>query len=118
MSQPSDKHALHLLRAYDVLESGHEVRKEEPLVKGNVAALYNRARADGKLVAAVVAEEHAGRRLAFRPANAKRATVWARRLTVPARDFDVGERFGFVMENRVCDVRCHAQAYVPCHFLS
>lgn len=87
------------------------MRSEQPLVQGNVAALHDRASPDGELVAAIVAEEHPGLCLAFHPANAERATVRAGRLTVPARDFDMGERPSLVVEDRVGDVRCHAPSY-------
>jgi len=103
------EHTLHLLRAHTLLGSGHEMRSEQPLVEGNVRTLHDSASADGELVAAIVAEEHASLRLAFHAANANRTTVRASRLTIPARGFNVGERLGFVVENRVCDVRCHTK---------
>ena len=69
------QHALHLLRAHALLRSGHEMEGEQPLMQGNVAALHDRASADSEFVAAIVAEEIDGLRLALEPRNAERAAM-------------------------------------------
>ena len=51
------QHTFHLLRAHALLGSGHKVKRQQPLVQRNVAALHDRAGADGELFAAIIALE-------------------------------------------------------------
>ena len=74
----------------------------------NVAALHDGAGANRELVAAIVAKEHTGLRLAAHAGDVDGATVRAHRLAIPARGFDVGLRLGFVVEDRVGDINVHA----------
>lgn len=104
-------HAGHLACAHALLGSGHDMRCQQPFVQRNVAALHNAASADGELVAAIVAKEHASLRLAAHAVNAGRTTVRAIRLTIPTRYFEVCKRLGFVVKDRVGYVGYHG--FVP-----
>lgn len=111
-------HTAHLRGAHALLGSGHDVNGQQPLVQGNVAALHDRAGADGELVAAVIAEEHPGLRLACHPRNMERTTVRAARLAVPARSLDVSLSLGSVVKDRVGDVDVHRTLYARDWLLS
>lgn len=100
-------HAAHLHRAHALLGSGHDMGSQKPLVQGNVRALHDAAGADGELVAAIVAEEHASLRIAFHLADAIRATVRAGRTVRPTRGFQMRQRLRFVVKDGVGDIDVH-----------
>jgi len=72
---------------------------EKPLMQRNVRALHHRASAARELVAAVVAQEHAGLRLPAHAANGERSAMRASNGAIrPARGLDMLAGGVFVME--------------------
>ncbi len=90
-----------LMRRNAFLAGRHQMNSEQPLMQRDVRALHNRASAAGEFVAAIVAQEHTGLRLAFHAADVERPAMRAVHIAVrPARGFDVRAGSVFVMEAR------------------
>ena len=64
-------------------------------MKRNVAALHDRAGANGELIAARVAQEHSGLGLAFHATDVVSATVGASDFYGPTRRFDMSGGSGY-----------------------
>ena len=94
------------------------MRGKKPFVERNVAALHDGAGANGELVAALVAKEHAFLRLAAHLADGERTTMRTHRLAIPALRFDVSGGLGFIVKDRVGDVDVHRTLYVRNGLLS
>lgn len=87
---------------------------EQPFVQRNVRSLHDRAGANGELVAAIIAEEIDGLRLALEPSDAERAAMRAGRFTAPTRRFAMCLSGFFVVEDRVGDVDGHGGCFPLC----
>ena len=71
----------------------------------HVTTLHYRSCADGELLAADIAEEHASLGLSTHAGDARALAEGTYGLPIrPARSLDVSNRFGFVMEDGVGDV--------------
>ena len=74
---------------------------------GYVAALHHGADAGREFVAAVIAQEHAGLRLAGHAVDIERAAIGAKRAVGPARRLKVRQRLLFIVKDGISDVDGH-----------
>src|SRR5947209_8595885 len=87
--------------------------REQPFVQRNMRTAENRICADGEFVAAVVAKEHTGLRLAAHLVDVERTTERAVNPVGPAIGLHVGRGLGFVVKDRVCEVYGHRYLLCP-----
>jgi hypothetical protein len=77
----------------------------------HVTTLHYRSGAASELLAADIAEEHARLSFAAHTSDARALAERAHGFPIrPTRCFDVSNRFGFVMEDGVCNIHVHGFA--------
>jgi hypothetical protein len=87
------------MRRHAFLAAGHQMDCEQPLVERDMRPLHNGPGAARELVAAIVALEHPGLRLACHPMNRKRAAMRTNNVAIrPSRTLDMSDCGVLAME--------------------